>query len=262
MIEINLLPASAGKTKRRSGGGGGQTTDLRAQLAAFTSKIRDPYLAAGVGGVVIGAAVVGLLFMTQQKRATELAAAEVEAVADSTRFATFIKQRTRALATRDSVMRQINVIRAIDGDRYVWPHLMDEVSNAVPEYTWLTALTITGTPQGSQTASIIGVDSAAAGPAAAKKPGADSATTITPDVVTVSIEGQTVDIEAITRFMRQLEASPFVRDVQLGKSILTLQEGAEVTTFLLEAKFDRPDSTSGVIRRVPLTASVVPIEGN
>ena len=29
----------------------------------------------------------------------------------------------------------------IDSDRYVWPHLLDEVSRNLPSYTWLTSLT-------------------------------------------------------------------------------------------------------------------------
>ena len=28
-------------------------------------------------------------------------------------------------------------IRSVDSDRYVWPHLLDEVTRALPPYTWL-----------------------------------------------------------------------------------------------------------------------------
>ena len=28
----------------------------------------------------------------------------------------------------------------MDGDRYVWPHLLDEVTRALPAYTWLVDL--------------------------------------------------------------------------------------------------------------------------
>ena len=39
-------------------------------------------------------------------------------------------------------MAQIGVIRTVDGDRYVWPHLLDEVTKALPAYTWLVDMSI------------------------------------------------------------------------------------------------------------------------
>lgn len=263
MIEINLLPGGSGKKKSRSGGG--PKVDLRSAFAGLAGNIRDPYLIAAVAGLVVGAAVVGGMYVTQQRREAAVVAAEEQAVADSTRFANYTRQRRRAEATRDTVLRQINVIRAIDGDRFIWPHVLDEVSSAMPEYTWLTAVSFTGTPQGTNTPAVLGQDPSAAAPApkgakpAAKDAAADTA--VARDEVQIMIEGQTVDIEAITRFMRQLEASPFVSDVQLGKSVLALEDGTEVTAFTLQAKFVRQDSSS-IIRRAPLAASVVPTEGN
>ncbi|MBA3890218.1 MAG: PilN domain-containing protein [Gemmatimonadaceae bacterium] len=271
MIEINLLPGAAGKRKARSGGG--QGPDVRAMLAGLGSKVRDPYMIAAAASIVLAALIVGGLFLTQQRRDERLAEAEQVAVADSARFASFLRQRVAAQATRDTVLRQINVIRAIDGDRYLWPHVLHEVSAALPQYTWLTRLAYTGTAQGSRTPSIIGEESAAPGaPAAAAtpaagRPGATAAasrgldTDIVRDSVTINLEGQTVDIEAITRFMRQLEASPFISDVQLGKSQLSIVAGREVTTFSLQASYVHVDSGS-VIRRVPLAASVATAAGN
>lgn len=266
MIEINLLPGGTGKKKSRTGGG--PSVDLRAAFSGLTGNVRDPYLLGAIGSVIAAAAVVGLLYTTQQRRETELAAAEEQAVADSTRFANYLKQKRRAEATRDTVLRQINVIRAIDGDRYVWPHLLDEVSSAMPEYTWLTSITFTGTPQGTKTPLVIGQDAATAErpargrgakPAKDAPPAADTA--VVREDIQVQIQGQTADIEAITRFMRQLEASPFVSDVQLGKSVLAIEDGSEITQFSLQARFVRQDSSS-VVRRVPLLASAIQPEGN
>ena len=59
---------------------------------------------------------------------------------DSTRYAAVIAQRSAAEASRDSVVRQIDVIKAIDGTRFVWPHILDEVSRALPPYTWLVSI--------------------------------------------------------------------------------------------------------------------------
>ena len=57
------------------------------------------------------------------------------------------------------------------------------------------------------------------------------------------IVGNTVDIQALTRFMRDLEASPFIRNVQLNRSDLVVVEQKEVTEFQLDAESERPDST-------------------
>lgn len=269
MIEINLLPGAAGKKKKGRSGGAGKSLDVRAALGGLASRINDPYLIAAIASIVVAAGVVGFMYMTQQKRAEELAVAEEAAVSDSTRFANYTKQRRRAEATRDTVLRQINIIRAIDDDRYLWAHLLDEVSRALPQYTWLTSLGITGTMQGTSTPLIVGNDSARK--AAARPPaGADTTkrgsgvdTTIVRDEVRVSLEGQTVDLEAITRFMRQLEASPFISNVELGKSALAIQDGREVNSFTLQVTYVR--QTGDQVRRVPFTAAAAaspPAAGN
>lgn len=275
MIEINLLPGAAGKRKAKSGGGRGSSAG--AMFAGLGASVRDPYMISAAGSLVLAVLVVGGLYLMQERRDTELRAAEEVAVDDSSRFANFLKQRRRAQATRDTVLRQINVIRAIDGDRYLWPHVLEEVSKALPQYTWLTSLGNGGIPQGTSTPAIIGEPPlppgapprppAASAPASAPRaPGAPAAaagldTNVARDMVQIQLEGQTVDIEAITRFMRQLEASPFIGQVQLGKSQLSIIDGREVTTFSLQANYVRVDSGS-VINRVPLRASVTSPVGN
>lgn len=276
MIEINLLPGAAGKRKAKSGGGRGSSA--AAMFAGLGARVRDPYMISAAASLVLAALIVGGLYLMQQRRDTELRAAEEVAVADSSRFANFLKQRRRAQATRDTVLRQINVIRAIDGDRYLWPHVLEEVSKALPQYTWLTSLGYAGTPQGTSTPAIIGEPPlppgappkapAAPAPAPANRAAAGARpaaagldTNVMRDMVQLQLEGQTVDIEAITRFMRQLEASPFIGQVQLGKSQLSIIDGREVTTFSLQANYVRVDSGS-VIRRVPLSASVTSPVGN
>ena len=54
--------------------------------------------------------------------------------------------RTELLtARRDSIAQRVAIIQEIDQDRYSWPHLLDEVARALPDYTWLTELTQVGT---------------------------------------------------------------------------------------------------------------------
>jgi hypothetical protein len=68
------------------------------------------------------------------------------------------------------------------------------------------------------------------------------------------IIGNTVDIQALTRFMKVLEASPFIENVQLERSSIIIVEGKEITEFALTAAYQTPDPSS--IRTVPVSLSV------
>ena len=73
--------------------------------------------------------------------------------------------------------------------------------------------------------------------------------------VRFKIVGHTVDIQALTRFMKSLEASPFIQNVQLTRSDLVQAEGKEVTEFMLEAETQPPPPFA--IKTVPLVVSAV-----
>ena len=69
------------------------------------------------------------------------------------------------------------------------------------------------------------------------------------------VVGHTVDIQALTRFMKSLEASPFIQNVQLTRSDLVQAEGKEVTEFTLAAQTQAPPPFA--IKTVPLIVSAV-----
>jgi Tfp pilus assembly protein PilN len=244
MIEINLLPG-AKKPKR---GSAGPAINFAAIGAAISARVKDKFLAAAVLSGAISFAVIAFLFLGQRNRETGLHGAEQAAMADSSKYAAVRADRARAQARRDSALLQLNIIKAIDEDRYVWPHIMEEISRALPIYTWLRVVNYTGTPQGVNP------------PAAIKQPAADTGKTakkkrveptIPKDTIRIRLTGRTVDIQALTRFMRSLEDSPFLGLVQLQKSELSVEGGKEVTQFTLDVMYTRPDST--LLKRVPLT---------
>lgn len=242
MIEINLLP---GATKKSRGRGTGFS--LKSIAAGVTSKIRDPYMIVAVVGVLIAIAAVGSMHLTQAQTGSALTEREATALRDSARFAVVLAERRKAEAKRDSVMRQLAVIRAIDNDRYVWSHILDEVSRALPPYTWLKAISqtsrqVTPTPTPAATAT--------AAPDTAKRKDPVRVT----DPLLFRITGHTVDIQALTRFMKLLETSPFLMNVQLGRSQMALLDGREVTEFQLDAEYERPDKS--VITTTPVSLSV------
>ena len=242
MIEINLLPGGSGRKAKSRGGGGGIRIDLKGMLAGITGRFTDKFLLAAVVSSAVAAVTIGMLYSRQTYRAVTLAVAEEQAVKDSTRLAIALAEKIRAEAIRDTALRQINIIKSIDDDRFIWPHVLDELSRALTPYTWLSTITFAGNPQGT-----INVIATPPGP----KGKVD--TTVVREEINLRILGQTVDIQALTRFMRQLEASPFIANVRLEKSEMVLEGNKEVTQFTLLAVYTRPDPAT--LRRVPLTIS-------
>jgi Tfp pilus assembly protein PilN len=237
MIEINLSPGAARKSKGRGAG-----FSLSGAFGDARSSIREPFMIVAIVSVIGAAGAIGGLHFTQAAQAAELAEREEQAVADSTRFAGVLRQRRSAEAKRDSVQRQLEVIKAIDADRFVWPHVMDEISRALPPYTWVTALSVAA-PQ---------LPPAGTGPAAP----ADTTRPPAPlvqELMKFRLVGNTVDIQALTRFMKLLEASPFIQGVQLARSEMAMVDGKEVTAFTLDAQYERPDSSMIVLAPVSLS---------
>lgn len=254
MLEINLLP---GTKKGKSASGG---FALGEAFRGLGSSIRDPWLIGAAASVVVAVATVGLLFTAQSARATEVGEKMDRAVRDSTRYAKVLDARRKLTAERDSVMRQLNIIRTIDDNRFTWAHILDEVSRALPAYTWLTTLEQTSKaplPPGIDTAKVANAPAPAG--AAAKKKGKAAVAPVKDSIevhplLGFRVVGQTVDIQALTMFMRQLESSPFIQKVTLTKSEIVIVEGKDVTQFELGAEYEVPPP--GVVRTTPL---VVPV---
>lgn len=163
-----------------------------------------------VGLTVLALAWVGISSASQRsKLETQVAAARAE----NQRYRAFLVEKRRAEAARDSVVLQIATIRSVDDDRYVWPHILDEVTRAVPVYTWLTEVT-TITPVTTDTISLS-------------------------PPVGVQMSGRTMDLQGFTRFMRQLEDSPWLSDVTMLSTQTIVDRGRAVTQFIVKANYDR-----------------------
>jgi Tfp pilus assembly protein PilN len=178
---------------------------------------------------------------------TELNALEpqLEATrAEHKRFKAFLGEKRHQETIRDSLVAQIGVIRTVDGDRYVWAHLMDEVTKALPAYTWLVDMS-NAAPATAPTAA----------PAArAQKDSTRSDSVAPPAAVAFVVNGRTVDIQAYTRFLRQLEASPWITDVTPVSAQTVVEKERPVTAFTIRATYRQADSA--YIRTVPLSESV------
>jgi Tfp pilus assembly protein PilN len=251
MIEINLLPGSGKKSRSKSSG-----IALGGVLSGIIAQVKDPYLIGSAVVVIASAVAIVGLWGLQQSTSARLDRDLQTAVQDSIRFGLMIKERRKVLAQRDEVLGQLSMIKEIDDNRFIWPHLMDEVSRALPPYTWLTSMAQTSAvpaPPGSEPpAPVPGMAQRPANAqAAAAQAAADSSAAAR---LTFRLIGQTVDIQALTRFMKDLEASPFIQDIQLVKSVTVIVDQREVTEFQLDAAWEIPDPS--VIRTVPVSLAV------
>ena len=244
MIEINLLPS-----------GGPRRPAARAtrgvQMPALAGA--DPRVAGLAGAALLLVTLGAFLFWKQGTRADELDAQITKERQDSVRLAATITLMKTIESRRDTINQKMAVIRSVDGRRYVWPHLMDEISRAVPPFTWLTKVAA------AQQQAAAGPPKPAVAPPAAgdtsKKAGADSAGKLPPlppppPPPGITIEGNAATTQALTRFMKNLEASAFIRDVALVTSEQTQAQGRTYLKFTLEAKYEQPDST--LIETVPV----------
>ena len=239
MIQVNLLPGSAPKSQ-------GRDFNIAGLMSGAVSSISDKYLVSSVGTISATVLAVGFLFMGQSSRERGLIEREQRAVQDSARYRVVLQAKAKAEATRDSLYQQVAIIKSIDDSRYLWPHLLEEISNALPQYTWLTVVTQTSAPPSS---AVQDTSRRAAknqdgkekvSTAAEKKARADSVLAEASRATKFRIVGHTVDIQALTLFMKTLEASPFIQNVQLTRSDLVLVDSKEVTEFQLEAESQKP----------------------
>jgi len=202
VIEVNLHPGASRRSARRSKRGPG--------LLSRLGKVEglDRWAAFIAGSWIVGPGVIVWLFLGASSRIDELNAQVESAVQDSARYASIISTQQRLIARRDSIRQRLEIIQEIDKGRYVWAHIMDEVSRALPDYTWLYGLR-----------HLTGED-------------------LAPEI---QINGRTGSTFALTRFMTDLEASPFIRSVRLTTTQqIQDSQGRELYEFILVASYEEP----------------------
>ncbi len=217
MIEINLLPGST-KKARRARRAGGPSLLSRLKLPQGGDRIAMFTAASTVFAVLL----VGFLWWSASSRQGELEVAIEGAVRDSARYAALREANAELLARQDTIAQKVQIIQEIDAGRFVWAHVLDEISRAVPAYTWLT-----------------GVQALTTGGGDPMRPA-------------LEINGSAGNTLALTRFIQDLEASPFLRQVTLQTTTQTEEEGRKYYTFQLYAMYEEPPQEA--IRTAPLFA--------
>lgn len=237
MIEINLLPG-----KKRKGGGGTGMQLAMPDFKGLIAQVKDPWLIAAIIAWVIVGGGGAALFITERAR---LAVAETRldnVKTEKRRYDIVIAQKRQAENVRDSLVYEINVIRDIDADRYIWPHILDQTTKALPPYTWITRIAGVGSLVAP------GTSQAGGAPVSVQEDSTGVST------VRVAIDGRTVDIQAYTTFLRQLSASPWFTDVTPASSQTVIEADRPVTAFNVTVRYRVADSV--YIRTVPLVQTV------
>lgn len=237
MITINLRP---GLKRKRAGS---PMSRVFEQMRGLKTRVADPLLLVAVLSWVGVLGFLGFVYFGTTKQLGALEPKLEQARAENQRFKTFLAEKRRQELIRDSLTAQIQTIRSVDGDRYIWPHVLDEVTKALPAYTWLIDVGMVGAAPSAPRA------------AAATKTPADTADTATKKtVVQFQINGRTVDIQAYTKFLRQLEASPWISDVTPVSAQTVVEKERAVTAFTIRASYQVADSA--YLHTVPLSQSV------
>jgi len=236
MIEINLLPG-----KKKAAKGAGLSLALP-DFKGLLAQVKDPWLIGAIAAWVIVGGGGAALFIAERAR---LAAAEVRLANvqnEKRKFDIVITQKRQMEKVRDSLVYEIGVIRKIDADRYIWPHVLDQATKALPPYTWITRI---------QAVTVTLVPGAAPPP---NQPAVVAMDTSGAPAVRVAIDGRTVDIQAYTTFLRQLAASPWLTDVAPATSQTIIEADRPVTAFNVSLRFKVADSV--YMRTVPLAQSL------
>lgn len=211
MIEVNLHPAGA-KARRR----GRRSLRLPAWASVRAGEGRDRWFIAAVVVPALALLFVAGLWLTQRWERSSLEARLAAAVEDSTRLADLRALSDSLLARQALIRERLDLVRGLDENRFVWPHLLDEFSRALPSYTWLTAVRETSPLPGLQ----------------------------------VQVDGLAANPLAITAFVRSLQASPYVGEVRIVGSQQQLIEDVAAQAFKLVVSYAPPPDS--LVRRVPV----------
>jgi Tfp pilus assembly protein PilN len=205
MIEVNLHPE--GSKRRRKGR---RVPTVPGWLKSKgTTGGRDPWLIAAVAVPALVLLVVGWLWFSQRSDRGALDQRITEAVEDSARLSDLRALSDSLIAREAQISERLGLLRGLDDGRFVWPHLLDEFSRALPDFAWLTSIR----------------EASAA-----------------PDLQ-VQVDGMAANPLAITAYVRSLQESPFVGQVRILGSQEQNLDGFSAHSFKLIVGYSQPQDS-------------------
>lgn len=212
MLEVNLHP-----DRKRTRGGGFSLGDLGESLGGMVPSVDDPWsVALAVTAVVVLGGVGGMWYL-QGNQIEELEDRARSMAEDSARLADLQGIVDSLESRRAEIRERLSRVEDLDQGRYVWPHLLNEMSDALPDAAWLTAIERTAT---------------------------------SPDL-RLSVQGVAASPVVITEYIRSLNDRQHVADVQMnGSQRQQLDDGGYGHSFQLTVTYRRPPPAA--IRTEPL----------
>jgi Tfp pilus assembly protein PilN len=161
---------------------------------------------AAIAVPILALLAVGWMWNSTRSERSSLTEQLSVAVADSARLSD-LRALSDSLIARDQRIRErLGLVQSLDGGRFVWPHLLDEISRALPAYTWLTLIR-----------------------REAPLPG-----------LSVQVHGLAANPLAITRFVRSLEESPYIGEARILGSQQQVVENVAAQAFQLMLTYEAP----------------------
>lgn len=205
MIEVNLHPEGSKRRRKRRG-----LPKVPGWLKPTGSGDgKDPWLIAAVVISSLVLLVVGWLWLSQRSERGDLDLRVAEAVEDSARLSDLRSLSDSLIAREAQIRERLDLLSGLDGGRFVWPRLLDEISRALPGYAWLTS-----------------IREASAAP-----------------VLQVQVDGMAANPLAITAYVRRLQESPFVGQVRILGSQEQNLDGFSAHSFKLIVSYSEPAET-------------------
>ncbi len=165
-----------------------------------------------LGGLLVLLLLAGAVYVyfSQNRQAAALEERIDVARQDSTRYSRAISKIREIEASQSAISARIQAIQTVDQGRFRWPHILQEVSRALPDNAWLTSVTRSDELQ---------------------------------EGGRIEITGVTFSNLTLTQFMTSLEGSPYFEHVSLIGSNRSQVDGVDVTSFALVALYTQPPSS-------------------
>jgi type IV pilus assembly protein PilN len=154
--------------------------------------------------VIIGLTIAAFVFylLAKQKQVSDLEEDIAKKRIQKKELEPYIKRVEELDQRRQELAQKNHAIELLRSQRTIPVHIMDEISRALPDYLWITNMKVEGE--------------------------------------TLSIQGATLQEQAIPTFMKNLDASEFIGTCSLIETTQALTEQQPSTTFSITAPITNP----------------------
>ena len=139
MIKINLLPPEKRKKARRAAPARKKEKAAGKGLSLPAMKY-DPWVVFPVAAAALAILFIAGSFFWLGHRESSMKAQRDELRVELNQLNMVILRMDELREHTRDVISRMEVIVSVDSDRFVWPRTLDEISSALPRYTWLHAI--------------------------------------------------------------------------------------------------------------------------